>query len=145
MGCGVPGRVHPGLRGPEHPLEGAVQGPPAKPGVQRLPRPIPLRHVRPGRAGAELAHDPVEHPSIVPPLPPPQGRRQQRPDELLFLIRQFMATYHPPMNHHSSSIEDTTSAKVSATALRPTPSRTERAPLAEGVPWDFQPHQPAWA
>ncbi|WP_406116968.1 hypothetical protein [Streptomyces anulatus] len=43
------------------------------------------------------------------------------------------------------ALRHTQISKVSAAALRPTPSRTERAPFAEGVPWDFQPHQPAWA
>ncbi|MFF9457675.1 hypothetical protein [Streptomyces flaveolus] len=31
----IPGRINPGLGGSEHPLERAVQGPPAEPGISR--------------------------------------------------------------------------------------------------------------
>lgn len=66
----VAGGVRLRLGGAEHPLERAVRRPPAKTGVKRGPRPVPLGHIPPGRARTELPHDPVEDSAVIQPLAP---------------------------------------------------------------------------
>jgi hypothetical protein len=54
----------------------AIQRPPPQPLVRSLPRPVPLRHVPPGRTGAQFEQDRVDHLPVIPPLPPrPDGGR----------------------------------------------------------------------
>lgn len=74
----VTGRVGLGLGGPEHPLEGAVFGPPAEAGGSVAHESYRYGHVPPGRSGPELPIDPVEDRAVVQPSAPPLRPRQQR-------------------------------------------------------------------
>ncbi len=73
------------------PRPGAVVVPPGKPVVAGLPRPVPLRHLRPRRTVTGPPQDPVDHLPMIPEPPSSLAprRRQQRPESISFLVSQI--------------------------------------------------------
>lgn len=84
-------------------LPGAILGPDPQSFVQRLPRPVLLRHVPPRRTGPQPPQDPVDHlPVIPPPATPTTIRRgQQRLDPRPGRIRQLTTpnTHEPDITN----------------------------------------------
>jgi hypothetical protein len=75
----LPDRFGLGLRMGQQQIPGAVAAPAHKPVMPGLPRSVPLGQVPPGRAGAQLPEDAVDHPAMVTPLAaaPPVGGQQR--------------------------------------------------------------------
>lgn len=84
-------------------LPGAILGPDPQSFVQRLPRPVLLRHVPPRRPGPQPPQDPVDHLPVIPPPATPTTirRRQQRLDPRPRHIRQLTTpnTHEPDITN----------------------------------------------
>ena len=84
-------------------LPGAILGPDPQSFVQRLPRPVLLRHVPPRRPGPQTPQDPVDHLPVIPPPATPTTirRRQQRLDPRPRHIRQLTTpnTHEPDITN----------------------------------------------
>src|SRR5579859_607511 len=90
------GRIRPSLRVRQNPVPRPIPAPAIQPVRQGLPRPVALRHVPPGRDGAQLPQDAIDDGAMVAPLaptPPPAGR-QQRGDDAPRRLRHFAASHH---------------------------------------------------
>lgn len=85
-------RIRAGL----HVRQNAVPGPISPPTIQavraRLPRPVALRQIAPGRYGPQFPQDTVNHCAMIPPLAATPARGQQPRDDTPRLFRYLPAS-----------------------------------------------------
>ena len=94
-------RIRLGLGVGQQPVPGAVASPAHEPVIAGLPRAVALGQVPPGRAGAQLPQDAVDHRAVVAPTAAAaavawQQRRQLRPRR----IGELSAANHCVSNLH---------------------------------------------
>ena len=94
----------------EDPVPGAVLGPQPQPFMRRLPGPVTIRQVTPGRTSAQLPQDRVDDLTVIPPPPPTTlPRRQQWLDHRPCFVRQLTTTNHDrnPTEPQLDHLQDT--------------------------------------